>query len=121
MATLTESVRTGEFLVSESNNTQSREQVKLAPDMTLKAGTVLGKSSLDDTYWPLDVNAEDGSQQPAGILYRDTITDSNGGEAVIIAWGAEVDKQLLIWPEGMTEWHVKNALFDLSQRGIALR
>ncbi len=57
MPTLTESVHTGEFLVSEGNNTISREQIELAPSLTLQSGTVLGKNTATDVYRPLDVDA----------------------------------------------------------------
>ena len=121
MATLTESVHTGEFLVSESNNTLSREQVQLAPELDLLAGTVLGKIAATDTYVPLDLLSVEGSQRAAGILYNNTTTGGSTGEAVIIARGAEVDKQLLIWPSVITEEQLNVALSELSELGIILR
>ena len=44
MPVMTESIHTGEFIVSEGNNNISRELIKLAPDLTLLPGTVLGKT-----------------------------------------------------------------------------
>lgn len=42
MATLTETARTGEFIVSEANGTLAREQITLSGAAALVAGTVLG-------------------------------------------------------------------------------
>ena len=56
MTTLTEYVHTGEFLVSEANNTLSREQVELAPSLSLFSGTVLRKNTSTDVYTPLIPN-----------------------------------------------------------------
>ena len=96
MTTLTESVYTGEFLVSEANNTLSREQVTLAPGLNLLSGTVLGRITDSDVYVPLDLLATDGSEQAAGVLYNNATTSSSGGDAVTIARQAEVDEQLLV-------------------------
>ncbi len=52
MATRMESVHTGEFLVSEGNNSISREQIELGPDLTLLAGTVLGRNTATNVYSP---------------------------------------------------------------------
>ncbi|MTI15141.1 head decoration protein [Sansalvadorimonas verongulae] len=121
MATLTESVHTGEFLVSEANNTLSREQVELAPSLMLYSGTVLGKNTATGIYSPVDPAADDGSQMAAGVLYNNTQTDATGGEAVLIARLAEVDASLLIWPDGITDEQKATAITELGALDIALR
>ena len=121
MTTLTESVYTGEFLVSEANNTLSREQVTLAPGLNLLSGTVLGRITDSDVYVPLDLLAADGSEQAAGVLYNNATTSSSGGDAVIIARQAEVDEQLLVWPAVITDEQQKVALAELATLGIVLR
>ena len=121
MATLTESVHTGEFLVSEANNTLSREQVELAPDLMLYAGTVLGKNTATDVYSPLAPDADDGRQMAAGALYNNTQTGATGGEAVLIARSAEVDGSLLIWPDSITDEQKATAITELAALDIVLR
>ncbi len=132
MAILTESVHTGEFLVSEANNTLSREQVKLGPSQELLSGTVLGQITGHDitmphlngeigTYVPLSLVGMNGVQIAAGILYNNTTTGNDGGEAVIIARNAEVDQHLLIWPSEITEEKQEDAINKLAELGIILR
>ncbi len=121
MPTLTESVHTGEFLVSEGNNTLSREQIELAANLTLFSGTVLGKNTATDVYRPLDVDASDGSQMAAGLLYNNTTTGATGGEAVLIARSAEVDQSLLIWADAITDEQQATAIGELAAMDILLR
>ncbi len=121
MSTLTESVHTGEFLVSEGNNSISREQVELAPSQNLYAGTVLGKNTATNVYTPLDPAADDGSHMAAGILYNNTITGTTGGEAVLMARSAEVDSSLLSWPVGITDEQKIAAVSELAALDIILR
>ena len=54
MSVKTESVYTGEFLVSEGNNTISREQVPFAANLIMEPGTVVGKESATGAFKPLD-------------------------------------------------------------------
>ena len=103
MPVKTEPVHTGEFIVSEGNNSISRELVELASDLTLLPGTVLGKNTTTEVYGPLDPTADTGLQTAAGILWDHVTTDVTGGEAVIIARLAEVDEVLLVWPEAITD------------------
>ncbi len=90
MSVKTESVYTGEFLVSEGNNSISREQVSFAASLIMLPGTVVGKASADGVYSPLDPSAADGTENAAGILYAGKVTDASGGDGVIIARLAEV-------------------------------
>ena len=121
MATLMESVHTGEFLVSEGNNSISREQVELAPDLSVLSGTVLGKNTATSIYSPVDPAADDGSQMAAAILYSNTTTDATGGEAVVICRLGEVDQSLLIWPDAITDEQKATAISELASLDIILR
>ncbi|WP_281648974.1 head decoration protein [Parendozoicomonas sp. Alg238-R29] len=121
MATLKESVHTGEFLVSEGNNSISREQIELAPDLSLLSGTVLGKNTATNVYSPVLPEADDGSQMAAGILYNNATTYATGGEAVLIARSAEVDESLLIWPDSITDEQKATAITELAALDIILR
>ena len=121
MPTLTESVHTGEFLVSEGNNSISRELIELAPNLTLLSGTVLGKDTASDIYKPVDPAADDGTQMAAGILWDHKTTDATGGEGVLIARLAEVDQERLIWPDGITDEQKATAVSELKALDIILR
>ena len=128
MPVMTEPVHTGEFIVSEGNNSISRELIELAPDLTLLPGTVLGKNTATNVYAALDpaatLNEEDegnGLQMAAGILWDHVTTDATGGEAVIIARLAEVHQDLLIWPEAITDEQKTNAVSELLSLDIVLR
>ena len=122
MSVKTESVYTGEFLVSEGNNTISREQVPFAANLTMKPGTVVGKASADGgLYSALDPAASDGTETAAGILYAGKVTDASGGDGVIIARLAEVVDSLLIWPAGITDEQKTAVVDQLAGLDIILR
>ena len=78
MPVMTEPVHAGEFIVSEGNNSISRELIELAPDLTLLPGTVLGKDTSTAVYAALDPAASNGLQMAAGILWDHVSTDATG-------------------------------------------
>ena len=121
MPVMTEPVHTGEFIVSEGNNSISRELIELAPDLTLLPGTVLGKNTSTDVYAVLDPAADTGLQMAAGILWDHVTTDASGGEAVIIARLAEVHQDLLVWPADITDEQKTTAVSELLSLDIVLR
>ncbi len=121
MPVMTEPVHTGEFIVSEGNNSISRELVELSPDLILLPGTVLGKNTATSVYGPLDPAADTGMQMAAGVLWDHVSTDATGGEAVIIARLAEVHQDLLVWPEGITTEQQTTGVEELALLDIILR
>ena len=121
MPVMTEPVHAGEFIVSEGNNSISRELVELSPDLTLLPGTVLGKNTATSIYAVLDPAADTGLQMAAGILWDHITTDATGGEGVIIARLAEVHQDLLIWPADITEEQKTTAVEELASLDIILR
>ncbi len=121
MSVKTESVYTGEFLVSEGNNSISREQVSFAASLTMLPGTVVGKASADGVYSSLDPSAVDGTETAAGILYAGKVTDASGGDGVIIARLAEVVDSLLVWPVSITDEQKAAAVDQLAGLDIILR
>lgn len=90
MATKTEARRTGEFIISESNGTRSRDAITLdAGASALAAGTLLGKLA-SGKHVAYDNTGNDGRQTAVGILYdaaEDASTDQPG---VAIVRDAEV-------------------------------
>ena len=121
MPVMTEPVHAGEFIVSEGNNSISREKVELAANLTLLPGTVLGKNTATTVYGPLDPAADTGLQMAAGVLWVHVTTDATGGEAVIIARLAEVHQDLLVWPDGITAEQQVTATEELASLDIILR
>jgi len=121
MPVLTEPVHAGEFIVSEGNNSISRDCVALAANLTLLPGTVLAVATVSGLYAPLDPEADDGLQVAAAVLWDHVTTDSSGGEAVIIARMAEVHQDLLIWPDGITDEQKATAIEALLAKDIVLR
>ncbi|UYM16197.1 head decoration protein [Endozoicomonas euniceicola] len=120
MSEKVESVYTGEFLVSEGNNSISRDQVALAANVSLLAGTVLGKDA-SDVYTRLNPAASDGTEVAAGILYADKTTDADVGRAVVITRLAEVVESLLVFPDGITNDEKAAAIKQLAALDIILR
>ena len=121
MSVKTEPVYTGEFLVSEGNNSISREPVSFAANLTMLPGTVAGKASADGVYSPLDLSAVVGTETVAGILYAGKVTDASGGDGVIIARLAEVVDSLLVWPVSITDEQKAAAVDELAGLDIILR
>lgn len=97
MPTLTEKTRNGEFLLSESNGSFSRELLTIvaaAPAMV--SGTVLGRIAASGKYTAYNNGASDGTEVARGVLYTsvdDTATDQN---AVVIVRDAEVAAAKLV-------------------------
>ncbi len=120
MSVKTESLHTGEFLVSEGNNRISREQVALAGNLNMLPGTVVGKTA-DDVYSPVNPAADDGTEVAAGVLYAGKMTDASGGNGVIIARLAEVVESLLVWPDGIADEDKAAAVEQLAGLDIITR
>ena len=121
MTVKTEPLHTGEFLVSEGNNSISRELIALAPSLTLEPGTVMSKKTDDGLYYPLAPAAIDGTETAAGVLYAGKVTDANGGDGVIVARLAEVNESLLVWPTGISDEDKAAAVNQLAGLDIILR
>ncbi|WP_257286408.1 head decoration protein [Endozoicomonas sp. SESOKO1] len=121
MSVKTEKNYTAEFLISEGNNSISREQVALAANLDMEPGTVLGKVTATGVYKPVDPAAADGSETAAGVLYAGKATDASGGDGVIIARLAEVVDSLLVWPDGITGEEQAAAITELAGLDIITR
>lgn len=90
MATLTEPIHAGEFLLSEGNGQISRENVTIAAGQNLAAGTVVGQITASGKYAAHDPEAEDGTENAAGVLYAAVNAADDDKKGVIIARLAEV-------------------------------
>jgi len=93
---LTEGNYKAEFLLSEANGTQSRDQITVASGQNLTAGTVIGKITADGKYAAYADGASDGTETAAGIILADVDASAADAEGVIINGNAEVSGDLLV-------------------------
>lgn len=88
---INEGIHDGEFLLSEGNNTISREKLTLAATGSdLVSGTLLGKVTATGHYKPYSDGASDGSQTVTAILYKGVKANAGTQPIVVIARLAEV-------------------------------
>lgn len=116
MATIyTEGRHTGEFLLSEANGTQSRDEVTIAAAAAaMVPGTLVGRITASGKYVAYSNAAADGSEVAAGILYAAVPDKAADQRAVIIARGAEVARAELTGLDAAGE-------ADLKALGIVVR
>jgi hypothetical protein len=116
MASQTEALRTGEFLISEANGHRSREQivVKTASGV-VGAGTVMSLGN-DGKYVPYESGSSDGHDTAAGVLYAAVDATSSDQPAVLIARDAEVAQSMLVGVDSDD-----SAIADLAALGVFAR
>ncbi len=83
---------------------------------------VAADATAQDQYVALSLTATDGSQTPAGLVY-DAVTTGAGEtvEAVLIARDAEVNGNLIAYPEDATDDEKAAVRVALKTRGIIVR
>ena len=121
MTVLTEGQRAGEFIVSESNGTRSRETVTVITGQNLKAGAVVGKITASGKYTELDTAAATGEEAAAAILYGNCDATDADKTAVVITRDAEVNGNELVWPDGILTADKNTAIAELKALGIIVR
>ena len=121
MPVLVEGPHKGEFVVSEGNNTISRETVTILSGRTLEAGTVLGKVTASGKYRDLDPAGSDGSEVAAAILHDAADASAGDGSAVAIVRVAEINAAEIFWPDGITDNQKQTALGQLAAAYIIVR
>lgn len=111
---LTETVHTGEYLISEGNGKISRDAITIVSGQNLPAGQVLGKVTASGKYAAYDNAALDGTETAAGILYA--AVDATGADmsGIMTARLAEVDGNLLTGSDA-------NGVADLAALNIIVR
>ena len=115
---LTDSIRNGEFLLSEGNGSISRDEVTLGAGAFVP-GMVLGKRDTNGSYYPLDPAKEDGSQVAAAICWGVYAGTKSG--AVVVKRLAEVQDSKLTWPDDITPENKALAIEQLETAGIVVR
>jgi len=89
------------------------DPVVLAPNQTLKRGTVLGRLTSGLQAKPVDSTKSDGTQTPFGILLEDTVVGATAAPAPVALTG-EFNGAALIFGGTDTVTTHKVALRDLS-------
>lgn len=72
-------------------------------------------------YEQLDPTEDDGAQIAAGFLWATTNATSADTACVVIAKGAEVNANEIVWPSGITDAQKATATAQLQARGLTLR
>lgn len=91
MPNLQELRHVGEHIVSESNGTQSREEITVAVSGSpILSGTVLGKVTANGKYKPYASGASDGSQTAVAVLYTQLNAQTGDAKAVAHVRNCEV-------------------------------
>lgn len=109
MTTLTEGKHAGEFIISEANNTRSREVATVASGQNLVAGQAVQLSAGKLIAFTGTLNTDgDVITAPVGILFDNVDASSTGANAdvtgcVYIARDAEVALDKLTIPTGTDE------------------
>lgn len=126
MSVKTEGQHTGEFIVTESPGTLSRDKVTVTvpANTTLQAGHVLAQLAATGKYVEYDNAGTDGSEDAAAVLF-DELVNATGAPVdlpgVVLNWGAEVREADLQWKSGLTDNDKAAGLADLRALGIKAR
>ena len=100
MATKTERIGAGGFIVSEANGDRSRAEVTVASSATygdVKAGSVLGKITASGKYGLYDNALSDGTEAAAAIAITDCDATGADAKVAVIVRDAVVNQSELSW------------------------
>lgn len=117
----TETLHTGEFVLSLLPGYQSRENIVVAAGANLVPGTVLGKVTASGKYVAHAPAAADGSQNAAAIVLTDAPAATADARVAAIVRGAEVNGNLLVWNGSITAPQKTTAVNALAALGILVR
>ena len=108
---------------TEGPNRYSRDEITIASGSgEIEIGEVLGKVTTTGKYKPLAPAATDGTQTAARIsLQNADATAADAVRVVVLSRHAEVVRQALIWPAGITDSQKAAALAQLETAGIVAR
>ncbi|MBE0437735.1 MAG: head decoration protein [Methylomicrobium sp.] len=119
MQTLIETVRPGEFLLTEVHNF-FRQTGDIAETQKLQPGTVLAKNS-NGEYVQLDDTAVDGTQVAAGILYSAVDATDEAKPGIIVSRLAVVNDSLLTWPAEISDQDKAAAIAKLAESHLIVK
>lgn len=108
-----------DVLLYEVNSRWSRKRVVVdALAAAAAIGTVLGKVTATGVYVPLDLAANDGSEDAAAVLAESLGISADEQPAIVIKRGAGVNAGTLVWPVGITTNQKAAAVAQLEALGI---
>ncbi len=103
MPFLTEARHSGEYIISESEGSRSRDQVTLTANPTVyPAGLVLGQITATGKYVPHAPGASDGSQNAKAILFAPAPISATDTQVTVHARACEVADISLTYAAGIT-------------------
>lgn len=121
MATLTEQLHAGAFIVSEAPGFRSRNTANLPAGVTVRPGQVLARVTASGLTVALAPAASDGSEKAVEIAVYGVTGGANPAQVATIDVDAEVRASDLEWPVGITAPQKAAAVAALLARGIKLR
>ncbi|MFF0947910.1 head decoration protein [Rhizobium leguminosarum] len=111
-----------DIVKDEGKNRFSRDSDILASGSGIvKIGTVLGKVTATGKFKPLAPAASDGTQLAAAVILQYANATSADVTVVNLKRRAQVVRQELVWPAGITDAQIKTALDQLAALGIVTR
>jgi hypothetical protein len=117
----------GDLLKFEIDKNYCRETVTVAAGQNLKLGAIVGiviaTGAAKSVYLPTGDEDEvlDGSETAVGVLLENADATSGAKKSLMIARGAIVAENSIIFPDGATEDQKKKIIKDLETRGIIAR
>lgn len=115
MTTLTEGQHNCEYLVSEANETRSRDTGTLTTDAAVyKSGTVL--KVVSDKYVRFD-----GTGTAVAILYHDVDATAADADCVVHVRDIEYKLPKLVFESGATQGHIDAAVASFATAGMISR
>ena len=118
MNTYTEPKHLSDVLLVEVAQGWTKQNALLAATtVALSIGTVLSKDATG-IYQPIDFAAVDGTEDAVAVLATNADISTGQQKTVVIARGATVAKNQLVFPVGATEPQTATALAQLEVLGI---
>lgn len=118
MNTYTEPKHLSDVLLVEVAQGWTKQNALLAATtVALSIGTVLSKNATG-IYQPIDFAAVDGTEDAVAVLATNADISTGQQKTVVIARGATVAKNQLVFPVGATEPQIAAAIAQLEVLGI---
>lgn len=118
MTTYTEPKYLSDVLLVEVAQGWTKQNVVIsATAVALAIGVVLGKTEAG-IFQPINLAATDGTQKAVAVLAAPVAISTDTQKTVVIARGATVAQNELVWPEGVTDEQIATGLSELEALGI---
>ena len=105
------------LLVEVAQGWTKQNGLLAATTIALAIGTVLSKDA-NGILQPIDFAATDGTEDAVAVLATHADINTSQQKIVLIARGATVAQNQLVWPAGATEPQITAAIAQLEALGI---